>query len=210
MNTSAIINSLKKEFKKELPGKDIQYKMAPEGRINVQTPGKPKKSGVLILLYAKHADLYTVFIKRSFYQGVHSGQVSLPGGKQEESDYSLSDTAIREAREEIGIDPHKVQLLGELTKLHIPVSQFEVYPYVGYYEGVPNFLPDFMEVAYIIEVNLMTLLSKDICKTSKQLHNGQNIIVPYYFIAGEQIWGATAMIVSEFLALFREAMNITP
>jgi 8-oxo-dGTP pyrophosphatase MutT (NUDIX family) len=142
---------------------------------------------------------------RPEYPGVHSGQISLPGGKFEDSDDSLVFTALREAREEIGINPVKVQIIGQLTEMYIPPSNFMVTPIVGYQTSPPRFRADPKEVARIIEVNLVDLLEKrNIRNKNIRLRTGISIKAPVYFIDGNVIWGATAMILSEFREIVLE------
>ncbi|HMP30624.1 MAG TPA: CoA pyrophosphatase, partial [Saprospiraceae bacterium] len=129
----------------------------------------------------------------------HSAQISFPGGKLEDSDYSHSDCALRETHEEVGIDPSSVGIIGELSSIFVVASNFMVYPFVGFTSSEPNFEPDTDEVEYIIEVPLEQLLeNKYIKRKSITVSNGTLIDnVPYFNFSGEVVWGATAMILSE-------------
>lgn len=198
---------LKEEFKRELPGEMAQAKMAPKVRQDLKTPPKRRNAGVLILLYPKNNELYVVFIKRSEYDGVHSGQISLPGGKFEPGDRILKNTALRESNEEIGIDPEKTNILGKLTPLHIPVSNFYVIPFVGFYNSTPEFKPDPNEVEKIIEIKLSNLLDPKNCALQEFHYGDLAFTAPIYKSKELVIWGATAMILSEFLEIIKK-LNI--
>ena len=199
------IELLKKELSKPLPGAETQFKMASSLR-RLATNDKPYKSGsVMILVYLYQGFLYTVFIKRSEYEGVHSGQISFPGGMSEESDDSWEYTASRETGEETGIPVSVISVIGQLTPLHIPVSNVHVYPVVGIIESRPDFIPDPDEVQYLIETRLEDLINPSNRKIKLMKIAGQAIEVPYFDIQDNHIWGATAMILSEFLEVVKRA-----
>jgi 8-oxo-dGTP pyrophosphatase MutT (NUDIX family) len=143
---------------------------------------------------------WLVFMKRNEYDGPHSAQVSFPGGAREEKDLSLEWTALRETREELGITDH-IEILGSLTGLYIPVSNFRVKPYVGWITDKPAFNPDPSEVQYLIEASLNDLLDPAIRDSETIFRHGKTIEAPYFRVGEEKIWGATAMILSEFLQL---------
>jgi 8-oxo-dGTP pyrophosphatase MutT (NUDIX family) len=194
---------LEQELKRPLPGIDAQLKMAP-GMRRLESGEQPlRNGGVLILIYPHERKLFTVFIKRTEYDGVHSGQVSFPGGIYEEEDGSLVQTALREAMEETGLMASEVSVIGNLTPLHIPVSNVNVHAFVGITESRPEFIPDPVEVQYLIEESLDELLNKSNQKTRTMLLFGKDVTVPYYDLGGNQVWGATAMILSEFLDVMR-------
>lgn len=138
-------------------------------------------------------------MKRPHDNTVHSGQVSFPGGKVENSDKTLIDTALREANEEIGIDIDSINVIGQLTKLYIPPSNFDVYPIVGYVHSQPEFIIN-EEVDKLMEVALEELLNPN-NKTYKKIYNrdGNEFVVPCYYVQDEVIWGATGMILAELL-----------
>lgn len=196
----------------ELPGFSAQKLMAPLGRkppSDYMDMGiSPKKSAVLILLYAdpNHFRVKTVFILRTENEGgSHAGQISFPGGGMDESDKNLSETALREAEEEIGVDRNAVSLLGALTPLYIPVSNYMVHPYVGMVNSVPEFKLHPLEVKGLLEVeinDLMAAKNKGDIERFIKIRKG-NMQVPCYTINGEIIWGATAMIISEFTEILR-------
>lgn len=169
---------------------------------------KAKESAVLILMYEKEKVPYVVFIERKSYKGFHSAQISLPGGKKEKQDVDFVATALREANEEIGIDVNKVEVLMPLTYLYIPVSNFLVYPFVAVYSGEPQFVACPNEVERIVEVKLSDLLNQNM-QGAKTIHYNEKIQfdAPAYKVSGVEIWGATAMILSEFLFLVEKTKH---
>jgi 8-oxo-dGTP pyrophosphatase MutT (NUDIX family) len=193
-----------------LPGKEAQLLMAPQPidprRIAAKVPEDHRKSGVLLLFYPDASTIYFPLIKRPQYPGAHSGQVALPGGKVEDGDPDVIFTALREAEEEIGIDAGKVEVIGSLTELYIPVSNFLVSPIVGFLDHKPTFIPEQREVARIIPTALNHLVQPDIVKlTPISLGEGKYLETPYFDIAGEVVWGATAMILSELIQVLRQS-----
>lgn len=195
-----------------LPGLASQLKLAPITRLAEHTipiaigthasewrGNNPKKSAVLILFYPKSDRIHLAMIVRATDNSIHSGQVSFPGGMAEKDDLSLNDTALREANEEIGIVSDSVTIIGQLTKLYIPPSNFDVYPIIGVTYSPPIFKSN-NEVQKILEIDLATLTSPE-TRTHKQIQHrtGKDFMVPCYYIQGEVIWGASAMIISELL-----------
>jgi len=194
---------LKDELKKDLPGEKAHVKMAPGVRNHFKSSEKSREAGVLILLYQKEKQLYVSFIQRTEYNGPHSGQISFPGGKIEKEDKDIIDTALRESKEEIGIEPNLVDVFGQLTPLHIPVSNFIVYPLIGIYKTTPKFIIDPLEVKKVIEVKLTDLINPDNCTTKEFKYGDLSFRAPIYNPNNITIWGATAMILSEFLEIVR-------
>jgi len=196
--------NLKEELKKDLPGEKAHVKMAPGIRDYFKPTEKTRKAGVLILLYPKNKELYVAFIQRTEYNGPHSGQISFPGGKSEIFDKNIIDTALRESNEEIGINPDKVKILGELTPLHIPVSNFIVSPVMGIYETTPIFKAEPKEVEKVLEIKLKDLLDPNNCTTKEFSYGDISFLAPIYNPNNITIWGATAMILSEFLEVIEK------
>ena len=212
MEFNEFVHLLEKRLQQPLPGISAQLKMSSRARIQKLTkfsrPADPLRSSVLILLYPFDGRIKLVLMLRPEYSGIHSGQISLPGGKFEDGDDSLVNTALREAQEEIGIDPVLIRIIGQLTELYIPPSNFMVTPVVGYQTSQPEFTADPKEVARIIEINADDLLDiQNIRRKKIKLKLGFTLMVPAYFIDGNIIWGATAMILSEFSELAAEIMQ---
>jgi 8-oxo-dGTP pyrophosphatase MutT (NUDIX family) len=193
--------ALKNRLKDPLPGNDAHMKMASMVRTNelknIANSSNAILSSVLILLYRDRYTMKTIFILRQSYDGVHSGQVSFPGGRKEETDVSLLDTALREANEEVNVDPSKVEILGTLSEMYIPPSNYLVLPVIGYQDFPPEFIPEKSEVAEIIETDLSFLFDKNLLKETLLDVKGYKIQAPYFDIDGHIVWGATAMILSE-------------
>ncbi len=158
---------------------------------------KAKKAGVLVLLYPKNQQAHFVLTLRKEYKGVHSGQVSLPGGKAEPHDKSLKNTALREAQEEIGVNLQEVEIIKELSPVYIPPSNFLVNPYVAQAMAPPVFKKEDREVAEILEVPFLELLNNENYKNQKVNVRGFSMSVPTFVLKEKIVWGATAMILSE-------------
>jgi 8-oxo-dGTP pyrophosphatase MutT (NUDIX family) len=194
------VENIKNNLQKPLPGLNAQMKMSsPTRGLNYDIPENAKKSAVLLLLFPFEDKIMLPLIKRPDYEGVHSGQMAFPGGKVEKGDNSLIHTALRETYEEIGVEVSSTHILGKLTDLYIPPSNSLVSPYVAFINQKPIYQLDKNEVARLIESpiehfqNPMNITQKEI--TLKQY----KIKVPAFMLEGEIVWGATAMIISEFL-----------
>lgn len=194
---------LKYRLSLPLPGIEAQLKMAHlERRLNItryKIPDYARMGAVLILLYEDEGVLKTCFIERTQYDGVHSGQIAFPGGKKEPGE-TLEQTAVREAEEEIGVKQGDIMLLGHLTELYIPPSNFLVHPFVGAISYKPDFFPQATEVAEVFEIKIDDLADVQLRGEKKiTLGNGNILETPFFGIQGKTVWGATAMIISEFL-----------
>lgn len=208
------IEQLKIRFQQPLPGEDAQFLMSPFGRQRIQQidPEKynPRKSAVLILLFPEQDSIRTILIQRPVYTGVHSGQVAFPGGKFEETDTDLQQTALRETFEEVGVPANTVEIIGKLTDLYINPSNFLVSPYIGFVSELPDFIMDAYEVQKIITVDLFSLNDIRIQSEKTITHSsGYKIKTPYYEIESLTVWGATAMIISELNVVVQEAKLIS-
>jgi 8-oxo-dGTP pyrophosphatase MutT (NUDIX family) len=203
-----------------LPGHKSHMKMAPSTRnieilkreslfLNSRTnKPKPKVSAILILFYLRNNTLYTAMMKRANDNSVHSNQISFPGGKFEDSDNLIINTALREANEELGINIDSIKILGMLSKLYIPPSNFDVYPVIGYTAQPPSFVIN-EEVERLMEVRIEDLLDDRVRITKPIEHSsGKTVDVPCYFIDNEIIWGATAMIISELTDVLKHNSHI--
>jgi 8-oxo-dGTP pyrophosphatase MutT (NUDIX family) len=199
------IAALEQDLQQPLPGRAAQYHMAPMPRPGAEMDDSPapnaRQSSVLLLLYPYEETVYIPLILRPTYPGVHSGQVGLPGGGYEPGDGDLIKTALREAQEEVGIDPARVNVLGKLSTLYIRPSNNLVLPVVGWAAERPDFLPDPREVALLIEASLLEFLDPANRRTEVWELRGRTANVPLFGVRNQTIWGATAMILGEFLAL---------
>jgi 8-oxo-dGTP pyrophosphatase MutT (NUDIX family) len=162
----------------------------------------PQRSAVLIAIFPLNGIASTLLIKRAVYNGVHSGQIGFPGGKVEDTDPSISATALREAEEEVGINPESVEILGLLTSLYIPVSNMLVQPVIGLLKAYPELHLNLQEVEYTINAPLSHLKDTENQSIKTINMHGNPVSAPYFRVGNEQVWGATAMIISELIELY--------
>ena len=200
-----IIN-IENALKRPLPGAKGQYIMAPGYRPNYELDEvmkfNPRIGGVLLLLDPSGDELKVILTLRKQYEGTHSGQMSFPGGKQEPSDTDLTQTALRETNEEIGISPNHIRVIGKLSELYIPPSNFLVYPTVGVLKEEASFKKDDAEVEEIVPIPLSFFLNeKSRGKTNIKIMGNSTVDVPAYVYDRYTIWGATAIMMSEFVYL---------
>jgi len=203
------IEKLESLLKGELPGLAAQLKMAPQFRKeelqNYQLEGKGKKSAVLILLNPFADDLSIILTKRSAQLKHHRGQVSFPGGRVDQADKDDIATALRETHEEIGIKPEDIKVLGRLSRLIIPPTNFDVSPIVGVLTKSPSYVRSVDEVESVEEVPIVQLMDKQNIKQKlfTTSSSGNHRKAPYYDLMGMEIWGATAMIISELVEVLK-------
>jgi 8-oxo-dGTP pyrophosphatase MutT (NUDIX family) len=162
----------------------------------------------MIMLFIEGDEWKFPLILRPDHTGMHSNQMALPGGRMEKSDRDRIETAIRETNEEIGVDMSNIQILGSLTELHIPASQHTVLPVVGFLPFRPSYKTDPKEVESLHIAVLSELLDEINPKiTSIPVTENRVIEAPFYDVEGKIVWGATAMIISEFLYIVREIIQ---
>jgi 8-oxo-dGTP pyrophosphatase MutT (NUDIX family) len=187
-----------------LPGIPAQQAMAPEPRPGhkayFEVEDTCRKAGVLVLLYAKEGRLTVLLTRRTESVNQHRGQISLPGGEQHPSE-SLEATALRETIEELGLDLAAVRVLGRLTPLYIPTSDYCLYPTVAVIPGPLAFHMQPAEVAEVIEAPVDHLADPANHRRETRHYAGRDVDVPFFEFEGHKIWGATAMILAELLAL---------
>jgi 8-oxo-dGTP pyrophosphatase MutT (NUDIX family) len=209
----AWIQKLTAALQEDLPGPLAHTKVAPADRIKGleerKWPANAKRSAVSFLLFPKEGKLHTLFMKRQVYQGVHSGQVSLPGGQRDLSDSDLLATAIREYFEETHVQLSSTHYLGQLTEFYIPPSNFLVQPYVAFMEELPPLIPQESEVASLHKISLDELFEPSTFQQEEIIirsRNGENfkIKAPCYKVKELVIWGATAMMISELEWIFNK------
>ena len=201
------VTRLREALSKPLPGVDAQMRMAPSPRLGwdpLKFPEGASNGAALLLVYPHDETLHVALTVRGSGLRNHTGQVSLPGGRVDEGE-TFEAAALREASEEIGIDPTTIELLGRLTPIHIPVSGFVLHPIVGFTPMRPAFQRAEWEVARIIEAPVSLLADPAVAKREirTRVVAGQSgdVDVPYFDIDGEKVWGATAMVLAEFCAI---------
>lgn len=209
MSTELILDDVRRALLRPLPGICAQIKMAPQPRPgwnpDFAIPPDCREGGVLILLYPRTDQLHFVLTRRTETVRSHKGQISLPGGAREE-DESLVQTALRETCEELGVPFGGTEVIGRLSALYTPPSNYCIHPFVAYRPSAPAFRPDPVEVAEVLEVPLALLLDPSIRRSEywsdPRFESPRR--VPFFDIHGQVVWGATAMILSELVALLEE------
>lgn len=167
----------------------------------------PRQGAVLILFYPHADDIFFPLTVRTAALRNHSGEVSLPGGGYDLEDGDLSRTALREAWEELAIRPESVELWTALTPVWIPVSNFQITPYVGWTTQQPSYTPAPDEVAEIIEVPLSTLLRPEIVQREIWERRGVTMDVPFFAIGTHKVWGATSLVLAEAVGKLTHQMH---
>jgi 8-oxo-dGTP pyrophosphatase MutT (NUDIX family) len=210
MNFEFFSKNIPKILKEELPSISAQTKMAPNDRVAILNDrnyqdNNPKKAAIMMLFYPKNTVTHLVLIVRNSYPGVHSSQIAFPGGKVENFDANLEETALRETHEEIGIPPYKIKVIRPLTEIYIPPSNFLVYPFLGFSNHELDFTLQKEEVAAIIELPITKFMDDSII-VSKLMNTSysKNIEVPCFKVDDHYIWGATAMMMSELKEMLKK------
>lgn len=203
MNFDLFFKAIPNVLNVELPSISSHVKMTPLERVkmieeNSYDLSSVRKAAVMMLFYPKNEVTHLVLIVRNSYPGVHSSQIAFPGGKVEEIDFDLKQTALRETHEEIGIHPNDIHVIRDFSSIYIPSSNFLVYPFLGLSQTELIFNLQEEEVAGIIELPLSTLLDDSII-INKNLETSYSklIEVPVFQIEEHSVWGATAMMLSE-------------
>ncbi|MDD8030613.1 MAG: CoA pyrophosphatase [Acidobacteriota bacterium] len=202
--------SLPSLLKGEKPGLSTQLKLSPMPPPSILTFRDvwPSclRAAVLLLLYSRHRAPYLVFIRRSSQGNHHQNQISFPGGQINEPE-SVEEAAIRETQEEIGLNIDNILVAGELTPLYVQTSNYCIFPVVAITRRKPVFIPNAVEVAEVIEVPLAHLMERQNLKQEVWTLRGQEMLVPYYQYGEHKIWGATAMILAEFLEILTRIIH---
>ena len=187
-------------MEKKLPGVSSQNIMLITPQNSVKyfiPPDNIVLSAVLILLFPIREDIHFFLTKRTDTVQYHKGQISLPGGAKEEGE-ELIGTALRETDEEIGISSDSIQIIGQLTPLLVPVTGFQIHPFIGFSEHKPETTTDPMEVESVFSVSIHSLVHQKTHQLEERILRGHLYQVPYYHLNNKKVWGATSMILSEF------------
>lgn len=212
MEFSDFLKYIPKIAKEKLPAKVAHAKMIPPERIEYLQNEKlvniiPKKAAVLMLLYPKDNVTHMALIVRNSYPGIHASQIAFPGGKVEEYDKDLSDTALRETHEEIGISKEKVEVIRAFSEVYIPPSNYLVSPFLGFSSEELFFTLNPEEVAGLIELPLYQFLDEsNVVTVNMTTSYANNIQVPAFQIGDDLVWGATAMMMSELKELIKKVV----
>jgi 8-oxo-dGTP pyrophosphatase MutT (NUDIX family) len=199
----AVVKRLKEAFHDPLPGARAHELLSPRPRREWPEgfdPAQIRHAAGLLLVFPIHDSAHILLTLRADHLGRHGGQISLPGGVLEPGE-TFEQAALREAREEVGLDHGGIRVLGALTPLDIPVTGFRLHPIVATRPTRPSLTPADAEVAQILEITVDDLLDRSHIVSTMRQREGRSIIAPAYAIAGVEIWGATAMVLAEFAAL---------
>ncbi len=197
------LRRLEAAFAAPLPGPSAQWLMAPQPRRDWPAgfnPARVRRAAGLLLLFPIERRPHVILTLRANTLGRHRGQVSLPGGVLDPGE-TYQQAALREAQEEVGLDPGSVRVLGALTPLDIPVSGFRLHPIVAAAGKRPALSPADSEVERILEVAVEALIDPERLGRVERVRDGRALTIPLFSVADAEIWGATAMVLAEFLAL---------
>lgn len=204
---SSFLTYLSVALQGELLGIEAHQKMLPPGRRLITQESEAsiiKPSGVLLLLFPDAGKIYLCLIKRPSTMKHHPSQISFPGGKVEKEDASAEMAALREAQEEVGIDPSQVKILGKLSELYVEVSKFLIHPFIAWADKKPDFIINKAEVDELILLPINDLVANEtIMETDMDTLTGR-LRIKYYPFNSQIIWGATAMILSELIEILKK------
>lgn len=205
MTLSGVETRLRAALAGPLPGAEAHLALAPRparpGWRPAHYPADARPAAGLLLLLPIDDNAHVILTVRASQLPQHPGQIALPGGAIDAGE-TVEQAALREAQEEIALNPADVRVLGSLSPLHIPVSRFVLFPIVGLADRRLALYPAHHEVARILEAPLADLLDPTRLRCERQVHtDGQPRTVPYFDVRGEKVWGATAMILAELLFL---------
>lgn len=207
MNFADLTKHLTQKLKEHpLPGHEaIMQKMSPYRlKVKVEPNANTRRSAILMMFYPKGDEIFLPLILRPQYDGVHGGQMAFPGGRVEQSDKNIQETALREAQEEIGIKATDVKIISNLTELFIPPSNMFCQPVMGFMSYRPDFYPDEREVAGIFEVSISEILDPSIVQVRTVETRGVRLETPCFVIQEQVVWGATALMIAEMIEILKK------
>ena len=201
-----MIDQLHKRLSQPLPGWKAQWELVPQGEARPHIPEHHRKGAVLAFFYPHEGEYYLSLMQRAFDGSIYAGQISFPGGGMEDDDPDLTYTALRESEEELGIPAKEVKLIGTLTDLYIPISNFLVIPIVGYTANRPCFRLCPREVHDVVEIPVSRLLHLVPQLVTVPSLKGNPIEVKAFVVNEHVIWGVTAMILSELITVLKTSV----
>ncbi|MNE50788.1 putative NUDIX hydrolase [compost metagenome] len=213
MDFQEFLKYIPKIAKEKVIGEEAHEKMMPPERITLfkgldLNPVNARKACVMMLFYPKNNEPHLILIVRNSYKGVHSSQIGFPGGKVEDFDISLEDTALRETYEEIGIEREKINIVRPFTEIYIPPSNFKVYPFLGYATEELRFVPSDREVFGLIELPLFVLLDEqNLVKKTLSTSYMDEVGVPAFKYGEHYIWGATSQMLNELKEVIKRVLK---
>jgi 8-oxo-dGTP pyrophosphatase MutT (NUDIX family) len=204
-----LADRLSLRLRSPLPGNSAHLELSHRERLEYfsryTVPPDAHVGSVLVMLYSDGDMVRFPLIQRTFDGHAHSGQISLPGGRVDPDDSGLDATALRETEEELGVDRSRITLLGRLSDIYIPPSNFLVHPFIGIYDGAPQFSPAPEEVDHVIEVPLKEFFAPESVRNKRiTLRDGREIDTPAFCYRDYTVWGATAMMLNELKWLLKE------
>ena len=208
IDINTLIEKLRTRCQDDLPGEAAQNMMLPKSRVDIKFPNTTEHaipSAVLILLYPHNNDIHFILTERTNDVQHHKGQISLPGGSWEKGEH-LHETAIRETEEEIGIPAEKTKIICELTPLFVKVTGYMIHPFVGYVTEKPIIIPHPNEVNNVFTASISELIDPTNRLTELWTIRKFPVDVPFFQFGKYKVWGATAMILSEFRHCLKEIL----
>lgn len=208
IDINTLIEKLKISCQDDLPGKTAQNMLLAKPQVKIAFSNSVEHaipSAVLILLYPYQDDIHFILTERTNEVQHHKGQISLPGGSWENGE-QLHETALRETEEEIGIPADKTKIIYELTPLFVKVTGYMIHPFVAYITQKPHIVPDQNEVNNVFTASISELMDPANQLTELWTIREIPIDVPFFKFGKYKVWGATAMILSEFRYCLKEIL----
>jgi len=205
------LEHVQQALRRPRPGLRGQALMGPRARLDPALYERGsrdcRRAAVLLLLYPYRDELHTVLTVRPQHLPHHPGQVSFPGGSRDDESESVEQTALREAQEEVGVEPAQIQTLGRLTHIYIPPSHFCIQIVVGYTHQRPRWRLNEAEVSELLEVPLRHFLDRRNWRSETRTLHGETRRIPYFAVGRHKVWGATAMALAEFITMLDEILR---